>query len=135
VYVSTLLTSRPASTRKCWLQKILIYIYIDMNSLDNSWMKDCCINTVQGTTVLSSLIYPRFELCFSFCTKEQTNTHRFVYLPSGNIYRVGHIRQTSGNLFSNYIYVPKAQHTTLISHGCNRKRQCLVYNSLNYLTW
>lgn len=65
------------------------------NSLDNSWMMDCLINTVQGTTILSSQIYPRFKLRFSFCTKEQTNTQQFAYPLSGNIYLVGCIRQTS----------------------------------------
>jgi len=68
-------------------------IHMDIkNSVDNSWMMDCLINIVQGTTVLSSWIYPRFELCFSFHTKEQTNTHRFAYPLSGNIYHVGCIR-------------------------------------------
>jgi len=75
---------------------VCVYIYMGItNSLDNSWMKDCRINTVQGTTVLSSRIYPRFELFFSFHTKEQTYTHRFAYMLSGNIYCVDCIRQTS----------------------------------------
>ena len=51
--------------------------------------------TTASTTVLSSRIYPRFELFFVSHKGTKTNTHWFACPLSGNIYHVGCIRQTS----------------------------------------